>query len=146
MTKFVKNYKKKLYLLLFFGTMLFVKGGYEMAESKNTKKSSAKSSTKTTTKKTNTKTTVKKETAKKPAVKSTAKKEVKDVVKNEEKVVETKPIEIKEENKTEKKEVKKASFIELVKQNAVYLQEQLKLLKAGIRIYLGKIVDKGGNN
>lgn len=27
-----------------------------------------------------------------------------------------------------------------------YLQEQLKLLKAGIRIYLGKFVDKGGNN
>jgi len=27
-----------------------------------------------------------------------------------------------------------------------YLQEQLKLLKAGIKIYLGKFVDKGGNN
>lgn len=121
MTKFIKKYKKKLYFLLFFGTMLFVKGGYEMAENKNTKKSSAKSSTKTTTKKTNTKTTVKKETAKKPAVKSTAKNEVKDVVKNEEKVVETKPIEIKEEKVTEKKEVKKASFIELVKQNATLI-------------------------
>lgn len=83
-----------------------------MAESKNTKKSSAKSSTKTTTKKT----TVKKETTKKPAVKaevkSTTKKEVKPV-KKEEKVVETKPIEIKEEKVT----TKKASFTEIVKEN-----------------------------
>lgn len=91
-----------------------------MAESKNTKKSSAKGSTKTTTKKTNVKTTVKKETTKKPAVKaevkSTTKKEVKPV-KKEEKVVETKPIEIKEEKVT----TKKASFTEIVKENVTLI-------------------------
>lgn len=91
-----------------------------MAESKNIKKSSAKGSTKTTTKKTNVKTTVKKETTKKPAVKaevkSTTKKEVKPV-KKEEKVVETKPIEIKEEKVT----TKKASFTEIVKENVTLI-------------------------
>ena len=88
-----------------------------MAESKNTKKASAKGSAKTTTKKANTKTNVKKETTKK----ATVKKEVKPVVKKEEKVVETKPMEIKEEKITEKKEVKKANFAEIVKQNATLI-------------------------